>query len=68
MKDEIDISECKTFEEVKNLIGTYINYYNNERPQWGLAKLTPKEYYEYTKNNSYPKLTVNDESEETKDA
>lgn len=68
MKDEIDISKCKTFEEVKELVDTYINYYNNERPQWGLAKLTPREYYEYTKNNSYPKLTVNDKSKETKDA
>ncbi len=68
MKDEIDINKCETFEEVKELIDIYINYYNNERPQWGLAKLTPKEYYEYTKNNSYPKLTVNDKSKETKDA
>ncbi len=49
MKDEIDINKCETFEEVKELIDIYINYYNNERPQWGLAKLTPKEYYEYTK-------------------
>ena len=64
LKDEIDISKCRTFEEVKELINTYIDYYNNERPQWGLAKLTPREYYEYSKNNSYPKITVNDNQEE----
>ena len=41
MKDEIDISECKTFEEVKAIIDDWINYYNNERYQWQLAKLSP---------------------------
>ena len=29
MKDEIDINKCETFEEVKELIDIYINYYNN---------------------------------------
>lgn len=54
MKDEIDIIKCKTFEEVKTIIDTYINYYNNERPQWELAKLTPNEYYEYCITGNYP--------------
>ena len=35
MKDEIDISKCKSFDDVKTIIDTYINYYNHERPQWG---------------------------------
>ena len=43
MKDEIDLNSCKTFEDVKNMIEEYIYYYNNERPQWELAKLTPSE-------------------------
>ena len=54
MKDEINISKCKTFEDVKDIIDTYINYYNNERPQLGLAKLTPNEYYKYCITGNYP--------------
>lgn len=54
MKDELDLINCQTFEEVKQLIDTYIYYYNNERPQWGLAKLTPTEYYQYTITGIYP--------------
>ena len=37
MKDEIDVSGCKTFEEVKNIIDDWIDYYNNDRCQWNLA-------------------------------
>lgn len=55
MKDEIDLNNCKTFEDVKNMIEEYINYYNNERPQWELAKLTPSEYYEFTVTGIYPR-------------
>ena len=43
MKDEIDLNSSKTFEDVQNMIEEYIYYYNNERPQWELAKLTPSE-------------------------
>ena len=44
MKDEVELKTCKTFEEVKNMIESYINYYNNERYQWGLNKMTPAQY------------------------
>ena len=54
MKDEIDISKCQTFEEVKEIIDDYIYYYNKERPQIGLAKLTPEEYYQYSITGNYP--------------
>lgn len=54
MKDEIDISNCKTFEEVKRIIDDWIYYYNNERYQWSLAKLSPCEYYHYIKTGIYP--------------
>ena len=54
MKDEIDISNCQTFEEVKEIIDTYIEYYNKERPQIALAKLTPEEYYQYSITGIYP--------------
>lgn len=44
MKDDVDYKNCKTFEELKNLIDEYMNDYNNKRPQWNLKKMTPVEY------------------------
>lgn len=41
MKEEIDIKSCQNFEEVKELVENYICYYNNERYQWSLNKMTP---------------------------
>lgn len=54
MKDEINISKCKTFNEVKAIIDDWIYYYNNERYQWDLAKLSPCQYYEYIITGIYP--------------
>ena len=44
MKDEIDISECKSLEDVKIYMNNYIFEYNNERPQWNRKKMTPVQY------------------------
>lgn len=44
MKDEINLKNCKSFEEVKEMIDSYIHYYNNDRPQWTLKKMTPAQY------------------------
>ena len=54
MKDEIDLSNCKVFEDVKEVIDDWMNYYNNERYQWDLAKLSPCEYYKYITTGEYP--------------
>ncbi len=56
MKDEIgdNILDCKTYNEVKAVIDDYMDYYNNERGQWKLAKLTPAEYYKYRITGKYP--------------
>lgn len=54
MKDEIDLSKCKTFNDVKDIIDDWIEYYNNDRYQWNLAKLSPVEYYQYIKTGEYP--------------
>lgn len=56
MKDEIKdkLKEAETFEEVKAIIDDYMNYYNNDRYQWKLAKLSPNEYYEYITTEIYP--------------
>lgn len=43
-KDEAEYKNCKNFEELRNEVDKYINYYNNERPQWGLKGKTPVEY------------------------
>ena len=47
MKDEIDVSECTRFREVKEIVDDWLDYYNTERYQWQLAKLSPDEYYGY---------------------
>lgn len=54
MKDEIDVSNCTDFCEVKDIIDDWIDYYNNERYQWDLAKLSPNEYYSYITTRIYP--------------
>ena len=54
MKDEIDISECETYEQILAVITDWADYYNNERYQWDLAKLAPAEYYKYLKTGKYP--------------
>ena len=41
LKDDVDIKSCQTFEEVKSKVENYIYYYNNERSQWNLNKMTP---------------------------
>ena len=35
------LSACKTFDQVKAIIDDWIDYYNNDRYQWQLAKLSP---------------------------
>jgi len=44
LKDEVDYKNCKTFNEMKIVIEKYIKYYNNERYQWNLKKMTPVDY------------------------
>lgn len=54
MKQEIDLSNCRKFSEVKAAIDDWMAYYNQDRYQWNLAKLSPNEYYEYIKTKTYP--------------
>jgi len=44
---EIHIEECNTYEEILSAITDWTEYYNYERYQWDLAKLSPAEYYKY---------------------
>lgn len=56
MKDHIKnkLKLCETFNEVKEIIDDWVDYYNNERYQWRLAKLSPNEYYDYITTGIYP--------------
>jgi len=57
MKDEIDISRCATFDDIRRIIADWVDYYNNDRYQWDLAKLSPREHYNYLATGVYP-LTI----------
>jgi len=54
MKDEIDLNQCGTFSEVNAVIDNWMDYYNNERYHWQLAKLSPNEYYQFITTGIYP--------------
>ena len=56
MKDEIGvkISVAESFSEVQTIIDDWMDYYNKERYQWELAKLSPDEYYKYLLTGHYP--------------
>lgn len=59
MKDHIrdKLKHAKTFEDVRQIVDDYIRYYNNERYQWKLAKLSPNEFYEFVTTGLYPLKT-----------
>lgn len=67
MKDQISVKlkSCTSLPEVKILIDDYIDYYNNERYQWNLAKLAPNQYAQYLKTAIHP-LSVLSSSLESK--
>jgi transposase InsO family protein len=56
MKDEIayEIAKKDDFTQVKALVDDWMDYYNNERYQWSLDKLSPCEYYLYVTSGIYP--------------
>lgn len=56
MKDEIAdlIVSCSSFEEVKYIIDDWMDYYNHDRYQMELRKLSPTEYYHYLLTGYYP--------------
>lgn len=54
MKDEVDLSGSKDFPDAKAVIDDWMDYYNNDRYQWQLARLSPNEYYTYIMTGEYP--------------
>ena len=57
MKDELKVRKDMSFEEIKAEVDDWIDYYNKDRYQWSLAKLSPIEFYEYLMTGEYP-LTI----------
>ena len=66
-KDEIMryVKEASSFEELEKIIDDYMDYYNSERYQYELSKLSPNEYLEYYKTGIYPLKDLVDEDEKT---
>lgn len=56
MKDELStqIPTWKSISDVRQSIDDWMDYYNNDRYQWDLAKLSPNEYYDYLTTGIYP--------------
>lgn len=58
MKDELsrEIPSWCSFADAQRSIDHWIDYYNNDRYQWDLAKLSPNEYYIYLTTGAYPRF------------
>lgn len=56
MKEELreKMPEWRTFDDVQKDIDDWMDYYNNERYQWQLEKLSPNEYYKMITTGEYP--------------
>jgi hypothetical protein len=49
-KDDVEYKNCRTFEELNLAVEGYMKYYNGERCQWELKKMTPTEYRNHLLN------------------
>ncbi len=58
LKTEMDLREFKTYHKVALAIADYIAYYNMDRPQWDMHRMTPYEYDEYLSHPIYQKLEL----------
>ena len=56
MKDHIigKIKTCTEFQQVKEIVDDYMDYYNNEEYVWELCMLSPNEYYKFVTTGVYP--------------
>ena len=53
------LRECTEFGQVSSIIDDYMDYYNRGKYQWGLAKLSPDEFYKFYVTGEYPIKTAN---------
>ena len=56
MKDELadKMALWETFDDARRDVDDWFDYYNNDRYQWQLAKLSPRQYYRYVTTGEYP--------------
>ena len=56
MKDDLagEIPGWTSFADAKASIDRWMDYYNQDRCQWDLAKLSPNEFYEYISTGEHP--------------
>lgn len=55
MKDELpSLNKIDSFDQLQESMDDYIDYYNNDRYQWELAKLSPNQYALFVKTGEYP--------------
>ena len=68
MKDEISdkVKAAETFESLRLQIDDYMDYYNRDRHQWDLAKLSPNEYLQYYTTGVYPLVHIIKEPDKAK--
>jgi transposase InsO family protein len=64
MKDELKekMATWETFEDAKRDVDDWFDYYNKDRYQWQLAKLSPSQYYKYVTTGEYPLPSKPDEA------
>jgi Transposase and inactivated derivatives len=54
MKDDLRILPSHSHQDIKQRVDDWMDYYNNDRYQWSLAKLSPREFYRYAITGEYP--------------
>ena len=56
MKDHLmeRIEDSKKYQQIKDAVDDYMDYYNNDRYVWDLAYLSPNEYYKFVMTGKYP--------------
>ena len=61
MKDHIldRVKECTEFQQIKDIVDDYIDYFNNEAYVWELCRLSPNEYYKFVTTGVYPLSIAN---------
>lgn len=56
-KDEMRLKECASYEQVVSEINAYMDYYNHDRCQWDLKRMTPVEYRQHLLSQPSYELT-----------
>ena len=54
MKDDLPPVGAYGHAVIAERVLSWVNYYNNDRYQWSLAKLSPCEYYKFVTTGKYP--------------